>query len=182
MELDTILNMDCIEGLKDIPDKSVDLILTDPPYLFDSLSGGGLARVRKYFDDLEPMSAGVSEGLLAEFTRVLKRPNMYLWGNWKSILNYLDFFKGTGYYSNLLSWHKTNPPPLCNNQWLKDTEYCLYVRGKGVRLYGDFHTHGTYWVTTNNLMQSNKYGHPTVKPLDIFKTLVTNSTEGGGPC
>lgn len=30
--LNTIQNIDCIEGLKKLPDKSIDLILTDPPY------------------------------------------------------------------------------------------------------------------------------------------------------
>jgi len=30
--LDTIVNDDCIKGMKNIPDNSVDLILADPPY------------------------------------------------------------------------------------------------------------------------------------------------------
>lgn len=32
MRLNYIDNIDCLEGLKEIPDKSVDLIVTDPPY------------------------------------------------------------------------------------------------------------------------------------------------------
>jgi DNA modification methylase len=32
MQLDTILNCDCLEGMKNIPDGSIDLIATDPPY------------------------------------------------------------------------------------------------------------------------------------------------------
>jgi len=33
--------MDCIEGMKQIPDKSIDLVLTDPPYgLFGTMIGG----------------------------------------------------------------------------------------------------------------------------------------------
>ncbi len=32
MELNRIYNMDCLEGMKQIEDKSIDLILTDPPY------------------------------------------------------------------------------------------------------------------------------------------------------
>ena len=32
IELNKIYNEDCLEGMKRIPDKSVDLILTDPPY------------------------------------------------------------------------------------------------------------------------------------------------------
>lgn len=32
MELNKIYNMDCLEGMKQIPDKSIDMILCDPPY------------------------------------------------------------------------------------------------------------------------------------------------------
>lgn len=32
LELNRIYNMDCLEGMKQIPDKSIDLVLTDPPY------------------------------------------------------------------------------------------------------------------------------------------------------
>lgn len=32
---------DCLELLKNIPDKSIDLIVTDPPYEFDNGGGGG---------------------------------------------------------------------------------------------------------------------------------------------
>ena len=30
-----LYNGDCLEIMKDIPDKSIDLIVTDPPYLID---------------------------------------------------------------------------------------------------------------------------------------------------
>ena len=32
MELDKIVNIDCYKFVKVIPDKSIDLIVTDPPY------------------------------------------------------------------------------------------------------------------------------------------------------
>ena len=32
METDKIYNMDCVEGMKQIPDNSIDLVVTDPPY------------------------------------------------------------------------------------------------------------------------------------------------------
>ena len=38
MELNKIYNEDCLEGMKRIPDKSVDLIITDPPY--EHVKGG----------------------------------------------------------------------------------------------------------------------------------------------
>lgn len=33
MELNKIYNEDCLKGMENIPDKSIDLIVTDPPYL-----------------------------------------------------------------------------------------------------------------------------------------------------
>ena len=35
VELNTIYNEDCLEGMKRIPDGSVDTIITDPPYNID---------------------------------------------------------------------------------------------------------------------------------------------------
>lgn len=36
-----LLQGDCLELLKEIPDESIDLIATDPPYLVSSTNGGG---------------------------------------------------------------------------------------------------------------------------------------------
>ena len=35
-----LYNEDCMEVLKSLPDNSVDLIVTDPPYLIEKSSGG----------------------------------------------------------------------------------------------------------------------------------------------
>lgn len=40
-ELNRIYNVDSYEAVKDIPDKSVDLIVTDPPYDIPHTTGGG---------------------------------------------------------------------------------------------------------------------------------------------
>lgn len=32
--------MDCIEGMKQIADKSIDLVVTDPPYVLSNQGGG----------------------------------------------------------------------------------------------------------------------------------------------
>lgn len=32
MEIDKILNMDCLKGMKAMPDGSVDAVVTSPPY------------------------------------------------------------------------------------------------------------------------------------------------------
>ena len=35
-------NMDCMEGLKEMPDKSIDLAIVDPPYGDVLQNGGGV--------------------------------------------------------------------------------------------------------------------------------------------
>ena len=35
-----LLQGDCLELMKDIPDKSIDLVVTDPPYKFENQGGG----------------------------------------------------------------------------------------------------------------------------------------------
>ena len=54
MELDKIYNMDCLEGMKSIADKSIDLIITDPPYgkkASKGTNGFGTAKNRRYIGE-----------------------------------------------------------------------------------------------------------------------------------
>ena len=37
-------NADCLDVLKDIPDKSIDLVVIDPPYELETQRGGGFFR------------------------------------------------------------------------------------------------------------------------------------------
>lgn len=40
-EYNKIHCVDCYEAIKQIPDKSIDLIITDPPYEINHTTGGG---------------------------------------------------------------------------------------------------------------------------------------------
>jgi site-specific DNA-methyltransferase (adenine-specific) len=35
IEFNQIYNLDCIEGMKFIPDRTIDLVVTDPPFAID---------------------------------------------------------------------------------------------------------------------------------------------------
>jgi len=50
----TIFNADCLEILKEMPNKSVDLVLTDPPYGIGAdkgVGGYGLSKTDKHYED-----------------------------------------------------------------------------------------------------------------------------------
>lgn len=171
---------DCLKLLKGIPDGTVDLVVTDPPYVIET-TGSGIYKQAQYVKELNSMKDGFSETVLDELCRVMKKINVYFFCSQKQIIPLLDYFvkrKKCNY--NLLTWHKTNPVPACGNKYLTDTEFILFFREKGVRIEGEFKTKFTYYVTTKNVADKKKYGHPTIKPVNILANFVVNSCPENG--
>lgn len=174
-----LINDDCLNYLKNIKSKTVDLVVTDPPYEIDT-SGGGIYNKRDYQNSLKGIDNGFSEVILDELCRVMKKINIYLFCSQKQILPLLKYFvdkKKCNY--NILTWHKTNPVPACGNKYLTDTEFILFFREKGVKIYGDYSTKKTYYVTPLNTEDKKLYNHPTIKPVDILYNLIVNSSNTG---
>lgn len=172
---------DCLEVMKNIPDGSVDLVVTDPPYEITTKGAGMYKQADKqYVKELNGMKDGFSEEVLDELCRVMKKINIYFFCSQKQIIPLLDYFvKKKKCNWNILSWHKTNPIPACGNKYLTDTEFILFFREKGVKIYGSFDTKRTWYATPLNQSDKKKYGHPTVKPLSILENLVVNSSQEG---
>lgn len=180
LELNRIYCMDCIEGIKQLPDKSVDLVVTDPPYLIKSMNGGGFIKNRPYKKDLDnDLIKGFSESILDELCRVMKKINIYIWCSKEQIAWLLSYFQNKGANIDLLTWHKTNPTPACNNNYLPDTEYIVFAREKGVKIYGTYQTKKKYYITPINSKDKKLYNHPTVKPLEIIQNFIINSSLEG---
>ena len=180
-----LYNGDCLTLMKNIPDGSVDLVLTDPPYVIETKGGGicGKDGLVKQFKEnhLDEMKNGFDTQVLDEICRVLKKINVYFFCSQKQIMPLLDYFvKEKKCNWNLLCWHKTNPVPACGNKYLTDTEYILFFREKGVKVYGEFDTKFTYYVTPSNQKDKKKYGHPTIKPIEILQNLIVNSSLENG--
>ena len=172
--------------MKEIPDKSIDLIITDPPYEkkgggYDR--GGGIfgSKNLKYHSELDgnKLLKGIDNACLDEMVRVMKKVNIYIWCNKIQLRQYIDFFEDLGCSTELLTWHKTNPVPTCNNKYLSDTEYLLFFREKGVKVFGSYSTKKKYYITPTNKNDKKLYSHPTIKPLDIIQNITINSSEEG---
>ncbi len=138
MEVDYIECGDCTALLKKIPDKTIDLIVTDPPYIVD-IAGAGIYKQadKQYVKELKDIKDGFSIEILNELCRIMKKINIYIFCSQKQIIPLLDYFvKGKKCNWNLLCWHKSNPVPACGNKYLTDTEYILFFREKGVKIGG----------------------------------------------
>lgn len=177
-EIDNIYNDDSYNSIKDIPDKCIDLIVIDPPYLSDANGGGCFGKSkRKYHNETMNLKNGINEDILNQIVRVMKKINLYIFCNKEQLLFYLSYFvNNKKCLFDLLMWHKNNPIPTCNNKYLSDTEYILYFREKGVKLYGTYKTKSKYFITSKNLIDKKLYNHPTIKPLSIIETLIYNSS------
>lgn len=172
---------DALKGLKEVPSKSIDLVIMDPPYKINSGKGGGAfgGDKRGYHAEIKILSDGITNEILDELVRVMKKINIYIWCNKNQIRQYVDYFEDLGCTTDLLTWHKTNPVPTCNNKYLSDTEYLLYFRKDGVPMYGTYQTKKKYYVTPTNKKDKELYNHPTIKPLEIITNLVLNSSQKG---
>lgn len=177
MEKNKIYLGDANVLIKDIPDKSIQIIYTDIPYLYQ-MGGGGSSdvalRIRKNADRLE--QAGIDQGIdyniFYDFVRIQPKINCFIWCSKMQILDILNWF--TDYanrhdiklFYEVLVWVKENPTPATNNTWLPDVEYCLYFRESGVKL-NDGYEHKHKWYRSGlNVIDKNQFFHPTCKPLE----------------
>jgi len=166
---------DCLEGMKLIPDKSVDLVLTDPPYEIVAGGSGGCFGVEKrdYHKGVKTLSDGFSNEILDEAKRVCKVMNCYVFCNKNQVLQILNWSKRNNFNIDILCYHKTNPIPTTNNKYLSDTEYIIFIREGGTFLGGTYETKKKYFIQEN---AKNDFDHPTVKPINIISTLIQNSS------
>lgn len=186
MKFENMINQiilgDSYELIKQIPDKSIDLVIIDPPYSF--CTGGkhtGLFKERptRYYDEIEEkrLDKNIDLLILDELDRVMKKINIYIWCNKEQIYQYLDHYKKHKF--EVIIWNKINPIPTLNNKYLSDKEYCLYFKESGVLLNGNIDTKKTVYQTALNVLDKKKYKHPTIKPLQIIKNLIINSSNEG---
>jgi DNA modification methylase len=191
IEFNKIYNGDCYELIKGVADKSVDVVYTDVPYLYQ-MGGGGSSevakRIRANADRLADaeIDKGFDYSLLNELVRVMKKVNCFIWCSKLQIFDIANWFlnwaneTGREIFYEVLVWCITNPTPACNNTWLPDVEYCLYFRETGVRLNDGYENKHKFFVSGLNVLDKDAYGHPTCKPLDFVRKNLAHVCPPGG--
>jgi len=174
MELNKIYNMDCLEGMRQIPDNYIDLILTDPPYGINigskiggnkpfgsnkvTVGGESLCKVKEYtpFDDRKIPSREVFE----EMFRISK--NQIIFGG-----NYfVEYLKNSPCW---IVWDKDNTGNFadCELAW---TSFPTSVRKFKHRWNG---------MLQENMKWKDKREHPTQKPNKLFRDIIKKYSKEG---
>lgn len=179
LKTNEIYNIDCMEGLKLINDNSIDLVIIDPPYLLNINKVKNVSNMNKYANDLLNLKDGFDLKVLDLLIQKMKKINIYIYCSKRQVKDLLNYFSNKNCNHEILTWHKQNPSPLINNNYLPDTEYILFFREKGVKLYGNYHTKRKYYISLTNKVDKQKYKHPTIKPLELIEYHIENSSKEG---
>lgn len=86
-----IHNDDCLTMLKGIKSKSIDLVVTDPPYKVDTKGAGVYGSVAQ-FKQIECMADGFKDEVLDELCRVMKKINIYLFCSKNQLVPLINYF------------------------------------------------------------------------------------------
>lgn len=176
--LNTITLGDSYQLIKYIPDNSIDLVIIDPPYLFDNFGGGCFGNERKKSrKELENIRNGFNYSIIEELKRIMKKTNIYIFCSKAQLKDYFNIFAEENI--DLLIWHKTNPIPAIANNYLSDLEYLFFARAKGVEVHCTYETSSKLYESPMNKKDKEKYKHPTIKPIPIIKKLILNSSKKG---
>lgn len=181
-----IYNDDSFNVMNGMPDNSIDLIVTDPPYDFISKSpiGGGFMtnENKKHLVNIDK-TFGMSfnpDKFLINAKRVMKRFNLYVFTNKNLLCKYIDFAESNDYSWDILVWLKPNPVPIFNNHYLIDKEYIVYIRETGATFntnlgYNNYFTYYKHPIGGG----SKDTNHPTKKPIGLIKRFIMVSSNEG---
>jgi site-specific DNA-methyltransferase (adenine-specific)/modification methylase len=176
--------MDALQGMKSIPDKAIDLVLTDPPYNLGEISTGNMnmPNHKEINNDIAKWDVGFDPvGFLKEASRILKpEGQIYIFTAHRLFGTYFDYFEKHFERQSFMVWHKTNPTPKWRRcAWLPSCELIIYAYNDGK----------TFNFTTQNdmhnfyespiVMGNDRTEHPTQKPLDLFQKIIITTTNSG---
>ena len=162
-QLKHFYNMDCMEAMKEIPDKYFDLAIVDPPYggkdaigLKDNKTKGKQATKRteyKIFDNVAP-----DEKYFEELKRVSKE--QIIWG--------VNFYKVKGLDGGRIVWDKKGTV-------FGRAELAYYSKSKSVQAFE---------YVWNGMLQEDMKNkeiriHPTQKPVALYHWLLNNYAKKG---
>lgn len=182
IELNKVYCMDALELLKQLPDKSVDLVLTDPPYFFEPHDRGFAKHRKKLFKAIEEIGVNhkknpLTKEMLSEFYRVCKKEkNILIFCNKAQILEIINFGLKNKMNWDIIPLCKTSPIPFSNNQWLPDREWAIHL-SKDVEVFGNYSTKQGFFIDSN--YQQDKYDHPTSKPEYMIRRIIKNLSKEG---
>jgi modification methylase len=206
-DAETIVHGDCLEALRRMPDKSVDLVFADPPYNLQL--GGDLHRpdnskvdaVDDHWDQFASYEAydTFTRAWLGECRRVLKdEGTLWVIGSYHNIFRVGTALQDLGFWLlNDVIWRKSNPMPnFKGTRFANAHETMIWAaKSRGQRRYT--FNYDALKVANDDLQMRSDWtlplctgeerikdengdkGHPTQKPEALLHRVILASTKPG---
>ena len=169
MEINRIILGDCLNVMKQIPDKYFDLCLTDPPYginiekmNFTNSTKGGVCKRNDYSNCFTDDK--VSKDVFDEIIRVSKNQIIF-GGNY-----YTEYLEST---QGWIVWNKKGDGRYSND--FADGELAWTSLNKPLKIYHYLWT----GMIQQNMKNKEKRIHPTQKPVDLFGMILRDYSKEG---
>lgn len=171
---------DCLDIMKDIPDDSVDAVITDPPYNiardnnFTTMGRAGIdfGEWDKGFDLFSYMN---------EIPRLLnKNGSVVIFNDWKNMGDIARYGESLGLViKDMIRWEKSNPMPRNKDRrYITDYECAVWLtmpKAKWV-FNRQSDTYDRPLVKGGLTPKNEKVGHTTQKPIYLMEHLIKTHT------
>ena len=203
LRFNEIYNMDCIEGMKGISEKSVDLIITDPPFAieFGAKRSNYNRKESRVIDGYNEISKDkyydFTLDWMKEAYKTLKDSgSMYVFSGWNNLKDILNVLDETGFITiNHIIW-KYQFGVVTKNKFVTSHYHCLYVckddKKRKFLSYSRFEKDSRdddggslhykdkedVWIINREYWNGDQKT-PTKLPAELIKKILTYSSEKG---
>jgi len=198
MELNKIYNMDCLDGMKQIPDDSIDCVITSPPYNYNlrihygEYGGRSVNDHNKYgkmYDDALSMDDYFEwqKECIEQMLRISKGIVFY---NIQMLTgNKVALFKLIGHFAEqikeVIIWDKINAEPAMHDGVLNSVYEYIIVFDKNDAISRQFKTFNSERGILTNMLRIQKnhlkqnIAHSAVFPLQLPRHIIKYFTNDG---
>ncbi|HJN20009.1 MAG TPA: site-specific DNA-methyltransferase [Candidatus Nitrosopelagicus sp.] len=132
--LNKIYNQNCIDGMKDIPDNKIDLVITDPPFAINFKPKKAnynriASRVLPGYNEIESKDYyNFTYNWMSQINRILKKSgSMYVFSGWNNLKDILTALDENGFITiNHIIW-KYQFGVVTSKKFVTSHYHCLYV-------------------------------------------------------
>lgn len=160
-----LLNGDCLELMKDIPDESVDMILTDPPYGMNFQSGHRKEKHKKIKNDNNLQ--WLEEFIDLSYKKLKDNGVLYCFCSYHKIDVFKSVIEKKFKFKNILVWEKNNTSMGdLKGDFAPKIEFVLFATKGRPLIRGKRDANIFKFNRTKNSL------HPTQKPVDLLEYLI----------
>ena len=189
--LNKIINADCMDVLKKLPDSSIDLVVTSPPYNLKNSTGNGMKDGRggewanaalidgyENYDDCMPADeyAKWQHEVLMELVRIIKDDGAIFYNHkWRVQAGLIQDRRDIVYdvpLRQIIIWKRKGGINFNAGYFLPTYEVIYLIAKKDFKLAPHMNSYGDVW----EIMQEQRNDHPAPFPVELIDRIVSSTT------